>query len=419
MPQPTDNKQSSEGAPSFATILVDYSASFAPLTQTDRLALKETARALADLAVQEWNPPTTVVWRKIGTSSISPPLLCDILEYKRSIVGAASAAERLRDQLSTCAETVVRNSGTQQEPYTDISSAIMMAAQNWRSINGRKAIIILSDGQEDLPKGQQPTSLRLHGETIVLLHRPGTSEAADPIAYLERITAWKARLIAAGARQVAILPAFRATLPTVEQALTDQPDNGTSISLLNDLTPANDAVTKHAIATLAAAIANRATSYPAPVRAGWFGIARPAWRTAAVAPVVFMPRLVRRPNEHNTANDFKTALEEPGFALLKRQDVGNGDIDGALRLIMNSETASRRYLIVLSSLSDVAPTQHNPSLLGATVLLVYQPSKQTDGATFFQRLDDWQGYFRRAGVAQVCALDLATLTEATIASCLP
>jgi hypothetical protein len=400
---------------------VDFSASFAPLTQTDRLALKETARALSDLAVQDWPPPTTIVWRKIGTASVTPAPLCDVFEYNRSIIGAATAAEKLRNQLGACTESIVRASrapGT-PEPYTDIGDGIMMAAQNWAAMPGRKILIILSDFLEDMPRGKQPIPVQLHGEYVLLLHRPGTTETADPAIYLSRINAWKSRLLASGAQFVAALPTFRATVFTIEQALTQQPGNGTSISLVTDLAPqmVDQPTINRAVMVLSMALSKGASGWPPPVTAGWFGTARPAWRTTTVAPVVYTPRLARRANEVNTSDEFEKAIEEMGLALQQQPGVGNGDIDGGLRLISDSETATTRYLILLSNFTTPAPSITNQSLGGEHILIVYSARTATDGAMFFDRLAKWQQYFKGSGATSVCALDITTLTESAVSTC--
>jgi hypothetical protein len=407
--------------PTFATVVVDFSASFAPLTQTDRLALKETSRSLAELAIHEWTPPTTIVWRKIGAASVKPPPLCDVLEFKRSIIGAAIAAERLKSQLSGCAESIVRESRSPraQEPHTDIVGAIMTAAQNWADIDGRKVLIILSDFQEDLPNARGASPIQLHDEAVLLLHRPGSTEDDDPAIYLDRIDVWRRRLLAAGAHSVTSLPTFRATTPTVIEALTTKTAAGTSVSIVNDLSSrATDSnILKSAVGALAGGLAKRAAEWQAPVSASWFATAQPAWRTATVAPVVYTPRLARRNNEVNTTEALRIALEEMGLALAARPDNSYGDLDGALRLISNSETTPHRYLILLSDFTSAAPATQNAKLAGEHVLLIYRTLTATDGQRFFQRLREWQSYFQRAGVRRVCTLDLMTLTEAGIRSC--
>ena len=410
--------------PTFATVVVDFSASFAPFTQTDRLALTETARALGDLATQDWPPPTTIVWRKIGTASTTASPMCEVFEYKRSIVGASNTAESLQSKLQTCAESVVRESrahGT-PEPFTDIAGGVMMAAQNWAPMRGRKALIIFSDFLEDLPKGAHSPRVELHGETVLLLHRPGTSETDDTVAYLTRIKLWKARLLEAGARSVSNLPTFRATSDTIRQALSQQSGGGTTIAIVNDLIPSapDQKTIDRAVTTLAATLAKASSGWAAPVSAGWFAAGRPAWHTIAVAPVVFTPRITRtrRTNELNTMEDFKIALEEMGAALQKRNDGGKGDLDGALRLITDSETASNRYLVILSDFLMTPPGATDASLSGERVLMVYRAGTAPDGPEFFDRLRQWQQYFKSTGAVVACALDINTITESALTTCM-
>jgi hypothetical protein len=427
-PKTTDrtnqNQDSAAGAEpgSYATVVVDFSASIAPLTQADRLALKETARALADLTTQDWPPPTTIVWRKIGAASTTLTPLCETLEYKRSIVGAANTAEGVHAKLQTCAESVVLESRAPgaQEPFTDIVGGIMMAAQNWAPMHGKKTLIIFSDFLEDLPKASHPIHLELHGEAVLLLHRPGTTEGDDTLAYLSRIKMWKERLLAAGAQSVATLPTFRATFDNVEQAVTQQSAKGTTIALINDLVPSapDQTTASRAVTTLAAALAKASSSWAAPVNAGWFAARRPAWRTIAVAPVVYTPRIARRANELNTTETFRIALEEMGIALQKQNDGGRGDIDGALRLITDSETAPSRYLVLLSDFLTPPPGVADTPLRGEQVLLVYRAGTTPDGAGFFDRLRKWQQYFKSTGAVSVCALDITTITESAINTCM-
>jgi hypothetical protein len=423
---PPPKKDAARELPTFATILVDYSASFAPLEQNDRLALKELGNALSILAVQEWSPPTTIVWRRIGSTSTVPPPLCEVMEYKQSIIGAASSGERLRTQLDTCAETVVKNSRAEKaaEPFTDIGSAIMMAAQNWASLQGTKAIIILSDMKEDLPINTNPTTINLNGETVLLVHRPGTTESQDPTAYLERIENWQERLRAAGAKNVRALPTFRATNYAMQEALTQQPETGTSISLINDLTTdtKDEPTIERAVTAIAGALAksaaNNAEAYPAPVAAGWFRTSTPAWRMTAIAPAVYKPRLVHHKDEINTVEDFTTAIEELGIATAQRQSTSNTNLDETLALITSTDTTTNRRLVVLSDFLNPPPTNTRTSLKTEHVLLIYRSSRATNSATFFERLKDWQEYFRRSGTEGVCALDINTLTPSTITSCL-
>jgi hypothetical protein len=424
----SDGSQSNRGGdqnaallPSFATVIVDFSASFAPLSQTDRLALLETSRALADLTSQDWPPPTTIVWRKIGTNSTTPSPLCDVLEYKRSLVGALNTVEDLRAKLKSCAESVVLASRAHgmQEAFTDISDGIMMAVQNWQPVSGKKTLIILSDFLEEHPKGFRPASLELHGESVLLLHRPGTTEDADIEHYLSRIRTWTERLRQAGAESVAALPAFRTTSNLIQRALSKEGSNGTSVAVLSDLTYQSGAdVVPRAIRIIAATIARESGTWDAPVSAGWFTAGAPASHTTAVAPVVFVPRIARHADELNTTESFRVALEEMGTALARQRTAGRGDLDGALRLITNGDQSAHRYVFVLSDFLQPPPTSSGDPLRGYRVVLVYRAGTSRGGAEFFDRLQAWRAYSSNAGATKVCALDMATMTESAINACL-
>jgi hypothetical protein len=422
--KPTSNNKKNDvpDLPSFATVVVDFSKSFAPLTQGDRLALRETARALENLTVQEWTPPTTIVWRKIGTTSTAMTPICKVLEYKQSIVGAFSAAEHLRSALEDCTETIVRRSRvpSEQEAFTDIAGGVMMAAENWAPINGHKVVVILSDFAEDLPKGSRPVPLQLHGETVLLLHRPGTTEPDDPAAYLGRITSWKERFVKSGAQYAAALPVFRATLYDIREALSGESGGGTAVTLVADLLPSpqNREHLSHAVATLSRALAKGTSEWPPPINAAWFAAGKPAWRTTAVAPVVYTPSLVKRPNQLNSPDAFRIGIEETGIALQKGQHGGSGDIDGTLRLISDGQRASARYLVLLSDFTTTPPNVADSPLRGEQVIMIYSSASATDGALFFERIHKWQRYFENAHSARVCTLDIATLTESAIDSCM-
>jgi hypothetical protein len=419
-----ESKSNADSAsePSFVTVIVDFSASFAPLTQADRVALKETARGLAELAIQEWNPPTTIVWRKIGAESTNAAPLCDTIEYNRKVLGAMNAADGLRGTLDKCVETVINASRVRgsPEPYTDIGDAMMLASQNWAALPGRKTLVILSDFLEDLPKGRLPTSVLLHGEHILMLHRPGTTETSDSAVYLTRIGDWKRRMLAAGAGSVVALPIFRTTIYEVQNSLSENLRRGTSVLLVTDLGASdNDGpLTKRAIGIVSKAVADLAGNWPAPVTATWFGATRPAWHTKSVAPVVFVPRLAQRSDEVNTADKFKTQLEEWGLALQQQSEVGDGDIDGVLRLVNDDKLDPSRFLILLSKFNFDPPPASNPAMNREQVVIVYTPPHSGKGGDFFRRISEWEQYFKKSGATNVCSLDLGTLTESTIEMCL-
>src|SRR5260370_39074444 len=56
-------------------VIVDMSASFAPLTKEDGDALQSIGSAIVKIAVEQWEQPVRLFWATIGSSSIGrqPP----------------------------------------------------------------------------------------------------------------------------------------------------------------------------------------------------------------------------------------------------------------------------------------------------------------------------------------------------------
>src|SRR4051812_24675255 len=59
-----------------ATVLLDFSLSFAPYSDTDRRAVDRIRAAIEDLTLHSWEPPVTTIWYGIGTQSLFAPPLC-------------------------------------------------------------------------------------------------------------------------------------------------------------------------------------------------------------------------------------------------------------------------------------------------------------------------------------------------------
>lgn len=120
----------------------------------------------------------------------------------------------------------------------------------------------------------------------------------------------------------------------------------------------------------------------------------------------------------NTTDKFKLQLEEWGHTLQQRADVGNGDIDGVLRLISDGESTPNRLLVLLSEFTYDPPPKPNPTISGERVVIGYSANNAQNGANFFQRLRRWEQYFKQSGATNVCALDLNSVTESTLSMCL-
>lgn len=94
-------------------------------------------------------------------------------------------------------------SRTRAARYTDISGALLLAADYLRQTQaGRKSIVIFSDMREELPPGSRralaPGELR--GIDVVAMNvKRLASDNRDPAGYRRRLAEWGARLSRAGA----------------------------------------------------------------------------------------------------------------------------------------------------------------------------------------------------------------------------
>jgi hypothetical protein len=426
----------SQDTPSFGTVLVDFSASFAPLTQVDRLALNESAGALTDVTVKDWSPPVTIMWNRIGANSTASRPLCGPFEFNRRLVSRSGDLsgdpEKLRHDLKQCVETVVKLSRLPKrelEQYTDLAGAISTASENWASVQGTKGLVILSDFLGDYKKGTRVAEMRLHGERIVMLHRIGNMDEPDVTTYLARITGFRNELLRSGAKTVVLLPTFRATKDTIRQALNDEATSpGVTISILDDLhISEKDGSINNLVDTLADSIAKRALEWPPPVVLTWFAAGVDGLHTdCSLPPVEFTPHLVKRTDADSAASTsspdgFRTGIKEVGNLALRRAN-GNGDLIGALKLISEGETnlSSFRVTVILSDLSRTPPDLDASAihLNRDHVIIIYRPSASFDSATFQDHLRAWQSYLQRAGSPRVCAMNLATITPSNMQLCL-
>jgi hypothetical protein len=93
--------------------------------------------------------------------------------------------------------------GARPERYTDISGALLLAAEYLRETRaGRKSIVIFSDLREELPRGARRTlgPGELQGIEVTAINVKRLAEDnRDPAAYRARLGDWGARLGKAGA----------------------------------------------------------------------------------------------------------------------------------------------------------------------------------------------------------------------------
>src|SRR2546425_9846948 len=155
------------------------SASFAPLTSEDSVALESAAEATVLMTVEQerqWEQPVRFLWAAIGASSQRLPLPCGpAVEFRSLIVprkrrGELHTTDQLRAWNGACILRLLR--ATKPQSATDISGAIALAGEVAKLVAGLKVLVIFSDFQEELPRGQEPTTFRLSSERVVMLYRP-------------------------------------------------------------------------------------------------------------------------------------------------------------------------------------------------------------------------------------------------------
>jgi hypothetical protein len=429
----------SPSGPTAVSVIVDFSGSFvgpadpAKLTglrNEDARALNAVAEAVAEVASKFWHPPLKLVWTRIvGSSRLAEPL-CAPLETDPRLVkptGAIGTRQEIEQVLKECVERVVGESRKPQShgPHTDISGAIAGAAEMAERGYSERVLVIFSDFREDLPPGARAAEFRLHGERVVMLHRPGTDEPEQVAGYLRRLEHWKKRLLSRGASSVAVLPVFGTANSRVRTALCPQDvPPGSALTLLADFKqPALSPRLTDSLRGMSKAIARLAEQWPAPVIAQW-AAARPSGFLSQTMPLVeFGPSLIKRDNALNTFTDFAAALEELTHGL---PALGLGapvtDLTGSIMLATSIDPAPQRTVLVL--FSDFA---EKGSKAGSAVnlpprtkvLMMHKPAGD-DGPTpdrYVARRLEWEKRFSAAG-AEVCQIQLATMTASDFISCL-
>lgn len=191
-------------------VLLDFSASFAPLTAEDEQALDTLADSLLQRSRGDWTPPVLVRWAVIGSSSLftAPPCGPAIQFEPKLLPGLGKSnssthigdADVFRVWLHQCIQQSMKRSRS-AEKYTDISGALALAAETGSGAK-QKFVVVLSDFVEDREPGAQPLALTLKGEKVVMLYRPEANDRLDPAKLFNRLAEWEKRLMAAGASGV-------------------------------------------------------------------------------------------------------------------------------------------------------------------------------------------------------------------------
>ena len=186
-------------------VLVDLSRSYYDASTRDitEQTLKKVNRGIAALA-ELYPPPVQFVFLSISTISLAEPPLCEATFKPVIFCGKSRNICRLRDLrrkfLPTCLRRILAE---KPRGATDISGAIDYAVRISRpQLRGPKAMVIVSDMQEDLAKGAVAPSLSLKKFAITLIYRIRGTEGLIPDAVSDRVRVWQDKLRSAGASKV-------------------------------------------------------------------------------------------------------------------------------------------------------------------------------------------------------------------------
>lgn len=195
-------------------ILVDTSASFAPLSKHDLEGIRSIARAIEKLTKEEWEQPVSLFWSTIDSASaFSPPPCGTAIQYRPRLVQKDKpgdptekrSAARLRAWFDACLQ-ILKSGALTPDKYTDISGAVAMAVAGMEGVKGLRTVVIVSDFEEDLPPGTQPTSFKLHRERIVMVYGPSRSDRQRADRLFDRVEQWEQKFADANAGQICPVP---------------------------------------------------------------------------------------------------------------------------------------------------------------------------------------------------------------------
>lgn len=416
-------------------VLVDFSASFSPLQGHDARGLREVARAIANLS-GDWSAPIKITWSKIEEASLLARPLCGPIEFSPRLIkrrGEIADREELRKELENCGQAVVKRSSdpAERSPKTDISGAVLMAAEMARNTRGEKVVLILSDFDEDLPKGTLRADFRLTGERVVMIHRPWSKDAGDPNKYFQRIGEWSNTFRERGAKEVIEWPVFSITEHRLARGLRPAASQaGTYVAILADLKAGGVSeknqkrIYRESLFKIARALSDSAKDLPPPVTITWSNIGSSGTLGEYLPPVEFNPRLIKKAGELNISEDLKIPMEESATGLVEKfcGTAPSTDIAGAVALaVAGSGVGEKKILIVLSDFVDNGRsgiTSKFP-LNGATVLMVYRPARsdRLNENALFRRITTWEKTFRDSGASSVWRIAMASLEPSDIKGC--
>jgi hypothetical protein len=427
--------QQSESYGTSVVVLLDFSKSFAPFTKPDERAIREVAAATKELAAREWSSPVVVIWSKIQTASLLSRPLCGPLQFQQTLIRreATADASSLGERLDACAKSVsdAASRPGERSDYTDISGAIGMAAQQGSSVQAKKVLIILSDFVEELTPGSVPVQLRLNGERVLLLYRPGSEkQVVGSSDVLTRVSRWRRALMDAGAHSVFSLPVFGVTRQRLMRALGEQPAVGTDVVVLQNAPDTSDPAT---LKTVADGLVRACREWPPPVTIAWADAEDNGDGDRQMVPLEFLPRLIKTPTPSGSyglqsprpesSEELALYLKECSIGM-RRFWPGSTKVDLRAALSMHRAAGTlegHHVVVILSTFPDVTGGALDAHLdLAATRVVMLAAPSRADGRNeqgYFRRLDRWETWFRARKAQSVCRLQLNGLTSDGLLNC--
>jgi hypothetical protein len=416
----TGNNSTSAG--SSVVVLVDFSKSFAPLSN-DEQSLEQLSAATSELARQEWQPPVAVLWSRIQTASLVSSPLCGPFQFKQSLIKRENDdSADITKKLEACTQATVSAStiASEQAPYTDISGAIALAAEQGRSVASAKYLVIVSDFVEDLPPGNKPVKFQLSGERVLLLHRMGTERTRLALVdHLARIRRWSGALREAGAASVVALPLNSATKQRIMRALGSGVNAGTDVLVLQDLP---DTARPETLTSIATTLSTAARDWESPVTLTWADVRDEPETPQQMPTLEFTPRLIKA-SEGLSAKEFRSRLNECAEGM-KRFSPGakHGDMAASLSFYASAGALDKAHVVlIISSFSELPKDERGLplDLTGVKVVMLPAPNlaDASDETAYMTRVAQWEKWLRQLH-ARVCRIPYNGLTTSSLIGCI-
>jgi len=412
----------SQSAGSSLVVLVDFSKSFVPLSNDER-ALRELSSAAAELTQQQWQPPVVILWSRIQSASLISSPLCGPYQFQQSLIKRDNDDSSLiKQKLDACTTAIVKASSiaTAQTPYTDISGAIALAAEQGESVLGAKYLVIISDFVEDLPPGSQAVKLHLNGERVLLLHKMGTDRKQPALVdHLAHIRQWSETLRQAGAASVTALPLNSITRPRIVRALGAGTKTGTDVVVLQDLP---DTARLDVLKTLATALSKAARDWDSPVTVTWADMRDDPGSPVQMPPLEFTPSLIKASDTSST-KEFPLLLNECAEGM-KRFSPGakNGDLGASLNYYWSAGALDAQHVFLIASSFPDSPRAERDlalDLTGVRIVMLPAPNQAdaSDESAYLARVARWEKRLKQQH-ANVCRLPFNGVTTSSLLGCI-